>query len=87
MLPPYAHAVADFTHVLKLDPTNANAFFNRGSAHDALGDFDAALRDYTTALELDGASVNLSSADRSSLRSLTGDTLRLRGLRVTQGSL
>ena len=43
--------------VLELDPTNANAYFNRGSAYDSIGDFDAAIADYTRALDLDmGAS-------------------------------
>jgi Flp pilus assembly protein TadD len=41
--------------VLELDPTNANAYFNRGSAYDSIGDFDAAIADYTRALDLDMA--------------------------------
>jgi Flp pilus assembly protein TadD len=41
--------------VLAVDPGNANAFFNRGSAYDSLGDFDRAIADYTRALEMDMA--------------------------------
>lgn len=32
---------------------NANAYFNRGSAYDSLGQFDKAIADYAQALELD----------------------------------
>jgi tetratricopeptide (TPR) repeat protein len=39
--------------VLELDPTNANAYFNRGSTFDSLGQYDRAIADYTRALELD----------------------------------
>lgn len=49
-------AVADFTTVLKLDPTNVNAYFNRGSAYDSLGQYEKAVADYTRALDLDSSS-------------------------------
>ena len=39
--------------MLQLDPTNANAYFNRGSALDGLGKYDKAIVDYSKALELD----------------------------------
>lgn len=39
--------------MIELDPGNANAYFNRGSAYDSIGDFDAAIADYTKALDLD----------------------------------
>ena len=51
-------AVADFTTVLKLDPTNVNAFFNRGSAYDSLGQYEKAVADYTHALDLDSSSAD-----------------------------
>ena len=35
-------AIADFTKVLELDSTNANAYFNRGSTHDSIGAYDKA---------------------------------------------
>jgi hypothetical protein len=34
---------ADFTRVLELDPSNANAYFNRGSTHDSIGAYDRAI--------------------------------------------
>lgn len=49
-------AVDDFTTVLKLDPTNVNAYFNRGSAYDSLGQYEKAVADYTHALDLDSPS-------------------------------
>ena len=51
-------AVADFTTVLKLDPNNVNAYFNRGSAYDSLGQYEKAVADYTHALDLDSSSTN-----------------------------
>ena len=51
-------AVADFTTVLKLDPTNVNAYFNRGSAYDSLGEYEKAVADYTHALDLDSSSAD-----------------------------
>lgn len=49
----FKKAVADFTTVIKLDPNNVNAYFNRGSAFDSLGQYDRAVSDYTKALDLD----------------------------------
>lgn len=49
----FAEAVADFTRVLEVEPQNVNAFFNRGSAYDSLGDFELAVSDYMHALDLD----------------------------------
>jgi tetratricopeptide (TPR) repeat protein len=51
----FSAAIDDFSAVLAQDANNANAFFNRGSAHDSLGDFDKAILDYTRALDLDMA--------------------------------
>ena len=57
LLTPFSvQAVADFTTVLKLDPTNVNAYFNRGSAYDSLGQYEKAVADYTHALDLDNSS-------------------------------
>ena len=53
--------------VLELDPSNANAYFNRGSAYDSIGDFDAAIADYTRALDLD-----MSAGPQQQPRSPTG---------------
>jgi len=43
---------------LKLDPTNVNAYFNRGSAYDSLGEYEKAVADYTHALDLDSSSAD-----------------------------
>ncbi len=48
-------AVADFSEVLRMDPSNANALYSRGSARDNMGRFDQALSDYTAALVLDSS--------------------------------
>ena len=37
----------------KLDPENANAYFNRGCCYDSIGELDLAISDYSIALELD----------------------------------
>lgn len=50
--------MTDFTTVLRLDPTNVNAFFNRGSAYDSLGQYEQAVADYTHALDLDSSSAD-----------------------------
>ena len=47
--------MADFSEVLRMDPSNANALYSRGSARDNLGRFDQALSDYTAALTLDSS--------------------------------
>ena len=41
--------------VVKLSPTNANAYFNRGCCYDNVKELDLAIADYSRALELDGA--------------------------------
>ena len=46
-------AIKDYTEAIKLDPSNAVAFFNRGNAYDQLGDHDRAIADYTEAIKLD----------------------------------
>ena len=43
---------------MKLDPTNVNAYFNRGSAYDSLGEYEKAVADYTHALDLDSSSAD-----------------------------
>lgn len=65
----FQKAVADFTTVIKLDPNNVNAYFNRGSAFDSLGQYDRAVSDYTQALDLDSTSTDVISS--------TGDLLIL----------
>jgi tetratricopeptide (TPR) repeat protein len=49
----FDQAIADFTQALRLDPDNANAYNERGSAYAAKGDYDQALADYNQAIRLD----------------------------------
>ena len=46
----------DFDAVLRLEPGNSVAYFNRGSTFDSLGMHDAAIADFGRALELDQGS-------------------------------
>ena len=39
--------------MLELEPNNSVAYFNRGSTYDSLGMHDAAIADFSKALELD----------------------------------
>lgn len=45
-------AVLDYGNAIKLDPTRASIYFNRGQAYDALGSYSLAIWDYTKAIEL-----------------------------------
>ena len=47
----------------QIEPTNVNAFFNRGSAYDSIGNYDLAVQDYSRALDLD-AGTNASNTPR-----------------------
>lgn len=49
----YARAVADFTEVIRLDPKNADAFYDRGRASHAQGGPGSAMADYSEAIHLD----------------------------------
>ena len=48
----------DFTSVIEIDQSNANAYFNRGCCYDSIGELDLAISDYSVALELDLRSGN-----------------------------
>jgi serine/threonine protein kinase len=48
----YAHAIADFTDAIHLDPDSAWAYVNRGAAHLQRGQLDAAQADFDFALRL-----------------------------------
>ncbi|MEK7483821.1 MAG: tetratricopeptide repeat protein, partial [Planctomycetota bacterium] len=45
--------IADFTEILRLNPKNAIAYYHRGLAKQAQGDFDGAIQDYTQIVSLD----------------------------------
>ncbi|MEC4984765.1 MAG: tetratricopeptide repeat protein [Oscillatoria sp. PMC 1068.18] len=49
----YQQAIADYTAVTNLDPTNALAYFQRGIVHYRLKDYDRAIADFTQAIALD----------------------------------
>jgi tetratricopeptide (TPR) repeat protein len=49
----HAHAIADYTKAIRLDPTLTLAFNNRGNAYFKLGEDDKAIADYTRAIDLD----------------------------------
>src|SRR5688500_1112989 len=48
----YDAAQESFSAAIDKDPDNDAAYFNRGEAHLALGRHDAAIRDYTRAIDL-----------------------------------
>ena len=62
----------DFTSVIEIDPSNANAYFNRGCCYDSVGELDLAISDYSVALELDLRSGNGEGDDKE--KSTIGNT-------------
>lgn len=52
----FTEALADFNHVLELDPRNFNAYNFRGLVNFRLGYYIDAVTDYTTAIDLDPTS-------------------------------
>ena len=46
----HAAAVADFSAALEIGPSNASAYFNRGTCYDSLGQHDLATADFGRAL-------------------------------------
>ncbi|MDD5493929.1 MAG: tetratricopeptide repeat protein [Dehalococcoidia bacterium] len=47
----YKEAIAEFTQAIALQPEISDLYFNRGLANDRYGDIDAAIRDYTSAIQ------------------------------------
>ena len=45
-------AILDFSEVLRINPKNANAYYNRGFAHNNLGNKQAAIDDYTQSIRI-----------------------------------
>lgn len=54
IMTPQLRIFEDFSKVLSLDPTNADAYFNRSSTFDCMGQHNLAMADYSKALELAG---------------------------------
>ena len=45
-------AIADYNASIKMDSTNADAYFNRANSKSDLGDYYGAIKDYTTSIRL-----------------------------------
>ena len=45
-------AIEAYSHAIELNPNNAIAYYNRGTAHHSKGDLDRAIADYNKAIEL-----------------------------------
>ncbi|MEQ1697079.1 MAG: tetratricopeptide repeat protein [Hyphomicrobiaceae bacterium] len=48
----YDRALVEFTQVIELDPTFAEAYIGRGTAYVAKGEFERGIREYTRSLEI-----------------------------------
>jgi len=46
-------AIPDCTELIRRNPQDAVAFFNRGYIYGELGEFDAAIADFTKAIAID----------------------------------
>ena len=55
----HQESIADLDRVLELDPRNEEAFNDRGWSHKALGDMDAACRDWTTSRKMGNAEARI----------------------------
>lgn len=51
-------AIAVFTKLIKIDPTNFYAFYNRGTLYSKKGNFDQSILDYNKAIEINPRDVN-----------------------------
>ena len=56
----YEEAINDCNQLLKIDKSNAGAYYIRGCAHEKLGEIDKGIEDLTTALEIDPYHVSAS---------------------------
>ncbi|MBL0186786.1 MAG: hypothetical protein IPP97_13695 [Candidatus Obscuribacter sp.] len=67
-------SIADCNQIILIDPTNAFAYRNRGYASWQLGDKEAALADYNTAIDLmSGASQKFFICDRAEIKAELGN--------------
>lgn len=44
--------IADYDEAIKLEPSNADGYFNRGDAYDEMGEYGKAIGDYSKAIQL-----------------------------------
>lgn len=49
----FAKAIQFYTKALEYNPNHFKAYFNRGFAHDRLGNIENAIKDYGSALKID----------------------------------
>lgn len=49
----FDEAIAEFNEVLKVNPGEALAYYNRGLAYQNKGQYDRAISDYNKAIEID----------------------------------
>jgi tetratricopeptide (TPR) repeat protein len=68
----FAEAIADYTRVIALSPTNAYAYCNRGACLSEMGDFDRAVSDLNVAIALD-PNLTASYFNRATVRRRQGD--------------
>lgn len=54
----YDKAIADFSAAIQVDPKYADAYFNRGNAHDNKGEYAEAIADYSTVTQLEPQNVD-----------------------------
>lgn len=60
----YTAAIADFEAALALDPDTSAAYLNRGNVYFAIQQFDRAIEDYTTALQMNPREPHLAYYNR-----------------------
>jgi Flp pilus assembly protein TadD len=48
----FQQAISDFTQVITINPNNAEAYNNRGTAYDGIKDYSSAIRDFTQAITI-----------------------------------
>jgi tetratricopeptide (TPR) repeat protein len=65
-------AIADFTRLIELDPTDARAYGERGQLRELKGDLAGAIADYTGSIEFDPTNPRGYSR-RSDARRVNGD--------------
>jgi tetratricopeptide (TPR) repeat protein len=74
----YGTAIADLTKAIELDPTQADFFYERGTAYEAQGQTDKALGDFSQAIKLkpDDVPALMARAELHAHRNDPADTVR-----------
>ena len=50
---PETESIEDYNEAIRLDPDDANAYYNRGWDYDELGEYEKAIEDYSQVIRLD----------------------------------